>query len=186
MTRNQNAGEGGAVKFELDGKEMSVNPPYRHVLESVGAEVLIKDQYGNPFFTVNTYGKGKVYLINAPIETIASMSPGAIVDGKQIPYILRHDLYKLYKLLGIKNKDKIASNENPSIGVTEHIVADDERIINVLNHCPYEQTAQITLEGGFKYDSIISASLESTATAMDGGVTITLPANTGAAVVVKR
>lgn len=186
ITRNQNAGEGGNVQINLDGETLTINPPYRHVLESVGAEVLIKDQNGNPFFTVNTYGKGKVYFLNAPIEAIASKSPGAIVDGKQIPYILRHPLYKLYKLLGIRNKAKIATSANPSIGVTEHIVSDTERIINVLNHCPEEQTVAISLADGFKYADIISVSRDSKACGTDDGFTVTLPANTGAVIIAKK
>jgi hypothetical protein len=186
MTRNQNAGEGGEVNVEVDGEKLSFRPPYRHVLESVGAEVLIKDQNGNPFLTVNSYGKGKVYFLNAPIENIAATAPGALVDGKQTPYVLRHGLYKLYEMLGIKNKEKIASCENSSIGVTEHIVSDNERIINVLNHCPYDQTVTVALDGGFKISNLYCASRESTAAATDCGMTITLPANTGASVVVKK
>jgi len=186
ITRNQSASEGGEVKIQLDGENITLRPPYSHVLESVGAEVLIKDQNGNPFFTVNNYGKGKVYFLNAPIETIASKTPGAMVDGKQVPYVLCHSLYKLYEMLGIKNPAKIAECKNPSIGVTEHIISENERVINVLNHCPKEQTATITLGEDFKFADIISVSRESTAKADEGGFTVTLPSNTGAVIIVKK
>ncbi|MBE6626588.1 MAG: beta-mannanase [Ruminococcaceae bacterium] len=186
ITRNETPSENGNTNFTLDGEDFSIRAPYRYVVDSVGAEVLIKDASGNPFFTVNNYGKGKVYFINAPIENIIARTPGALVDGKQVPYFLRHSYYKLYEMLDIKNKEKIADCKNSSIGVTEHPVSETERIINVVNYCPYDQSETITLEDGWKFDSIISASRESTGAKAEGGFTVTLPANTGASIVVKR
>ena len=185
-TRNETPSENGETKFQLDGESFSLRAPYRHVLESVGAEVLIKDQNGNPFFTVNDYGKGKVYFINAPIENMIARTPGALVDGQQVPYFLRHSYYKLYEMLDIKNKEKIADSKNSSIGVTEHVVSEAERIINMVNYCPYDQTETVALGDGWRFDNIISASRESTAAATEGGFTVTLPANTGASIVVKK
>ena len=185
-TRHETASENGNINFTIDGENFTLRTPYRYEVESVGAEVLIADQNGNPFFTVNNYGKGKVYFLNAPIENIVARTPGAMVDGKQIPYILCHSLYKIYNMLDIKNPAKIADCKNPSIGVTEHIISDSERVINVLNHNPEEQTVTITLGGGFKYSDIISVSRESSAAATADGFTVTIPANTGAVIIAKK
>jgi len=186
VTRNQSPGEGGEVCFSLGGESVSIRTQNRYVMEPAGAKVLIEDQYGNPFMSVQEFGKGKVFFVNAPIETIAASSPCALVDGQQVPYILHQPLYKLYDMLSIQNAAKITKHVNASIGITEHVINENSRVINILNHCPYSQTEEIVLLDSYCLDSLYCVGSECTAVQNDHGFTISLPENTGASVIVSR
>lgn len=54
--------------FELDGKEYKFTTKRSFILEPVGAEVILRDNLGNPLLTKNSYGKGTVYYLNFPLE----------------------------------------------------------------------------------------------------------------------
>jgi len=54
--------------FAFGGKEYSFRTKRTYVLESVGAEVLARDNTGNPVISSYQYGKGRVILVNYPLE----------------------------------------------------------------------------------------------------------------------
>ncbi|MBQ7599445.1 MAG: beta-mannanase [Clostridia bacterium] len=185
ITRNENAQEGGEVRVRIGGEELKIYPPYRHVLESVGADIKAEDQNGNPFLAENVYGKGKVIFCNAPIEIIAATSRGTLTERGQIPYSLSHPLHKIYRELRLRNPEKKACCDNPSIGLTEHICDSSSRLLCILNHCPYEQTEEIILDG-YRPGSCFSQEGSISAEPTEKGFRITLPANTGAVVTISK
>ncbi|MBQ5748542.1 MAG: cellulase family glycosylhydrolase [Oscillospiraceae bacterium] len=59
-------GENSTVN--LDGKKLPFCRPFTRKCVATTAEVLAFDESGNPCVTVNRYGKGRVYFVDAPIE----------------------------------------------------------------------------------------------------------------------
>ncbi len=185
QTRNENPQEGGNMDVEIDGDKLTLYPPYRLILESVGAEVLLKDQTGNPFLTENAYGSGKVIYCNAPLATAAASARSVMTENGQMTWSLVHPLYKIPEMLGLRSPEKKARSKNPSVCITEHIADERTRILCVLNHCPYEQTAEVELEG-CRFESLMSEDGRAAAEPSEAGFSVTLPANTGAVVMISE
>ena len=53
----------------IDGKSIAFSRSRTATLEPTKAEVLAYDNKNNPFISVNQYGKGRVFFVNAPIES---------------------------------------------------------------------------------------------------------------------
>ncbi len=110
------------------------------VLHSVGSEVLLRDENGNPAFTVYSYGKGKVYYCNYPIERIAGTKPGVISGVNAMP------LYSFYTAMNIKNTEKISSRDNEYVGVTEHKLPDGRHILMFINYDKNDIETNVSFE----------------------------------------
>ena len=54
--------------LHLSGAEIPLRRNCRLQLQSIGAEILASDENG-PLLTLNRFGKGKVYFLNAPLES---------------------------------------------------------------------------------------------------------------------
>ena len=54
--------------FSLNGKNISFRTKRTYVLESASAEIIAKDNTGNPVISVYKYGKGRVTYVNFPLE----------------------------------------------------------------------------------------------------------------------
>lgn len=174
------------TKFILDGKTHSIQKPFTTIYENVGANVLLADEGGMPILSEKRHGKGRVVFVSVPLELNAATHTGVVRDGKEIPYIEAYDFYKLYVLANLRNPAKCAASDTATVGLTEHIVSEDERIVNVLNHTADEKSAKITLTGGWHAEKLYSVSKPSTMTAEPDGFTIDMPGNTGAVVIVKK
>ncbi len=121
----------GPVDFSLDGSDFSINPLFRLVLENTdNSEILATDRTGNPIFTEHAYGEGRILFFAAPIETIVATHTGMMVDNVPTPYIQCYPFYKIYRALHIRNTEKIASCEDPFIGLTEHILDKNTGVSN--------------------------------------------------------
>lgn len=165
-----------ADSFTLDGTEFVLNSPRGISSESVGAQVLAVNGKGEPVFSEHKLGKGKVYCLYYPIEYIAATQP-MITDGENaIPF------EKIYRRMDIRNAERCADTDVPTMGLTEHIVSETERIIAVVNYEPAERTADISLKEGWSIAGI--SSVEDRAVLC--GNNITVPGNNGALVRIKR
>ena len=183
ITRSRAAGE---TKFTLDGEEFSVRKPYTTVYENAGANVLLTDDRGMPVVSEKAYGKGRIIFVSFPLENIAATHSALVIDGKDVPYIEKVNLWKIYAMLGLKNPMKCAACDTPTVGVTEHPVSENERVLLVLNHTADAKCAKITLSDGWRAEKLYSVSKPSKMTASADGFTIDLCGNTGAAVIVKK
>ncbi len=164
---------------ELGGKKIEMWPEHEMRLRALTAEVLASDEQGNPLFGVNNYGKGKVYFLNSDIENTAAMAASVIDGDRHQPY------YEIYKAMGIKNGSKVVEKHSPFIGVTEHIESDDTRYVAVINYLPEEKTEPITLDG-YKAVSVDSVDGDAKICSTADGFQITLSANSGAIVTLKK
>ena len=165
-----------ADSFTLDGTEFVLNSPRGISSESVGAQVLAVNGKGEPVFSEHKLGNGKVYCLYYPIEYIAATQP-MVTDGENaIPF------EKIYRRMDIRNAERCADTDVPTMGLTEHIVSETERIIAVVNYEPAERTADISLKEGWSIAGI--SSVEDRAVLC--GNNISVPGNNGALVRIKR
>ena len=80
-------------------------------IEPTTAQVLANDGNGKPIFTVNNFGKGKIYYLNFPLEDMLSRQSHAFDGGAYKIYE-----YVLKELLEKKTVRKL----NSKVGVTEN------------------------------------------------------------------
>jgi len=74
--------------FDFNGERFSFKTKRTYLMKSVGAEVLTADNDGNPVISVYGYGKGKVILLNYPLED-------NMIDGHDAFYGAEYKLYSL-------------------------------------------------------------------------------------------
>ena len=165
---------------EFDGVKIGINSQYDMVLAAKTAKVLATNEAGVPVFGVNEYGKGKVYFVSFQPEIYAAQTPG-FADGENA-----RDYYRLYRAMDLRNPAKVASQEVPTIGITEHIIDDDSRYVLILN---YEPMAQETLVSTGVYTAVEIQSVDGNvelSSVAKGQFKVTIPANTGVVVKITK
>ena len=150
-------------------------------MEATTAETLAADQESRPVFTENAYGKGKVYFCAYPIELEASCKPGVISGQTAVPY------YRFYEAMALTNPEKqfmLTGDDAKYVGLTEHPAEDGSRALVFVNYTPEERTVTVPLAGWqvrvlqyFTKGNVIKGA---------DTLTLTLPGNTGAAVMLKK
>ena len=183
ITRSRACGD---TKFTIDGETFSINKPFTTIFENESANVILSDDRGMPVIAEKAYGKGRLVFVSVPIEINAATHMSEVRDGRDVPYIESHNFWKIYELAGLRSADKCARSSVPTVGVTEHPVSENEKILCVLNHTPADRCAKITLDGGWKADRHFSVSKASKMTACADGFEITIPGDTGAVVVIRK
>ena len=98
------------------------------------AQVLANDENGKPIFTVNNFGKGKIFYLNFPLEDMLCGQNHAF-DG---------EAYKIYEfvlndLLEKKNVRKL----NPKVGITEN-----GSVATVINYSNVPVNTGVYLQNG--------------------------------------
>jgi hypothetical protein len=108
--------------------------------------VLAVNESGNPVFTEHTYGNGKVFFLNMPLELNLSSKAGAFTDT---------DWYKIYKRAGEKvlATKPICSN-NPQVGLTLHKVSNEKYIVCAINYSDKTQSTDFCIQEGWALEPI--------------------------------
>jgi hypothetical protein len=131
---------------KFDFGELTYGVTYELLLESVGAKVLAVNETGNPVFTEHTYGKGKVFFLNMPLELSLSSKAGAFTDTKW---------YEIYKRAGKTVLDtKPICSDNPQIGITLHKVDENTQIVCAINYSDKTQNTDFRIQDGWKLEPI--------------------------------
>jgi hypothetical protein len=128
---------GGSFDFGL-------NAAFRLNLKPTTAKVLGRETDGNPAFTCNSYGKGKIYFLSVPVELELTRMPGGLHTPDAPPF------WKIYRTItdGLLS-GRAVSKDNPLIGLTEHHLAQDQRIVVAINYSPDTQSPVLTLAPGW-------------------------------------
>ncbi len=118
------------VPFEYDKK---------FLFRSVDAEVLCQDDDGTVIFSKKPRGKGAIYFLNFPLETVAWNQADGFVD---------HPYYKIYQIIA---KDVLAKkpvvSKHPDIILTVHPVDEKRSIIVAINYSDRDLPLDIELHG---------------------------------------
>ena len=97
--------------FDFNGDTVRYERYCRTVLGPTTAEVLAREDCGDPIFTVNHYGKGRVYYLNFPLEDM-------LCRGNRV---FEGNAYKLYEsVLKEVLEKKTVRKLHPKVAVTEN------------------------------------------------------------------
>lgn len=122
---------------DIDGKVVSFSRTRNVIVEPVDAEVIAYDNEGNPFITVNTYGKGKVYYANAPIED-------NLID---MPNFEANPISTIYGKIFSDTVSALPLKVSDSELLTTLHKADGLAYVTVINHFENEKSFTLSLNG---------------------------------------
>lgn len=122
-------------------------------LEATTAKVLAADEYGCPVFTVNTYGSGKVYFLDMPLEN-ALCDKNGICDEVAPPY------YEFYRMAAASVLRTRVQKNCPWIGLTEHSLSETETLVLAINYSAQTVSDAITLPEGWSVDRVLHGNLK--------------------------
>ena len=129
---------------------------YKITMQSKTSTVLMKDGEGNPLFTVNNYGKGKVYFFAAPLECDLSEAKGGFSTK----------FAEVYRTLANETLKKSVQKENFCIGLTEH-TNKNKKYVCAMNYSGSVATDTLKIKNGLKIGKIYRGNI-----APDGKVSI--------------
>jgi len=131
------------------GEEFSFMPEFKVDYAEESAEILAYDDENRPVMSKKKYGKGIVYYLGYNIEDMAAAKPGITGGNGIIPY------YKFYELMKeLKNNKKIVTKDNPFVGITEHIIDEETRLIVAVNCTLKENDVKFVFDG-YRFSKIL-------------------------------
>lgn len=133
----------------LDGHELDVAVNAVYEMKAAGAKVIASDENGEPIFFENSFGKGKVYFLPAPIEAYLSNKTG-VFHMEGMP---RYDMIYRAAAKGI-DTNKIADTDSEFIRLTEHIESESVRYIFALNYSRRTEKAKIQIKGNYTLEPV--------------------------------
>ncbi len=161
---------------DLDGV-FNLESAVRLNIKPLQAAVFGWEEDGNPVFTCNNYGKGKMYFLSLPLERSLAESPGCFHLAGSPPY------WKIYQRLANDNPaGRIVNKEHPMLGLTEHVQQDGERILVLINYSPERISSSLALSR----DWYLKENWFGDITAVNGSVKLDLAGNDAAVFVVSR
>ena len=113
------------------------------MIESADAEVLARNEKGEPVFFMKRHGRGRVYFLLAPLEKYLAGRPGAFWREDEPAYDL---IYR--ELAGAADIERIADSSSPFVRLTEHRIDEKSAYIVAVNYSPQPQNARITAKKG--------------------------------------
>ena len=139
-------------------KPFTMNSGRKLNITTTTAKVLAHEKDGNPIFTVNSYGKGKIYYMGLPIEMNLTLKPGAFTENPA-------ECWKIYQAIGadmIKQNRTVTKND-PFIGITEHNLSSDEKVIVLVNYSPTDKDVTLSIKSGWNVEKAFYGNLPSKA-----------------------
>ncbi len=112
-------------------------------MQPTTANVLATDENGDPFLTVNQYGKGRVYVANAPIEN-GLLDRHHAFDG---------DEYKLYQLLFGEFAKHAVKVSDRDLAVTYHPTENGMTVV-VVNHTEQDKPLTVQTTDGYQLERV--------------------------------
>ena len=135
--------------------------------------VLGKEADGNPAFIMSQYGKGKIYLLTFPIENNLATTAGAFDKGMPA-------WCNIYKLVAKEVIEKrILTQNNTYVGVTEHNISDNEKVVILINYDYDEATSDFNVKDGWKITDCLYGKMTS-------GKSLKINANDAVVLVLKK
>ena len=140
---------------------------YKVRLSPTRAQVLGREEDGNPAFTVATYGQGKVYFLGVPMEMLLTRTPGAFHANEA------HPCWQVYRHVAAEVvRGRAIRKQSPFVAVTEHSLGSDCRVVVMINHSPAPVREEMSLANGWRVSEVLYGEVRS-----EPGATCILPAN---------
>jgi hypothetical protein len=129
---------------------LTMESEFKLTLTPSGAEVLGHESGGNPSFTCVRRGKGIVYFLAFPLEMTLANLPGAFSASQSDPY------WRIYKrIFADTQSDRAVGKESPVIGITEHPVDVDHRVVVAINYHPKSQSSNLILQSNWRLEQVL-------------------------------
>ena len=157
-----------------DGTQLSLFSTVMNPMIPTTAEVVLSTKEGIPALSVNTYGKGKVWFLNYPIEDYTAKTPNAIYEG----------FHKIYSLMDLGNTERIARKNDPYLGLTEH-AAGEKKILVLINYEPEDRKTSVELLPGWRLEKVLPLG-SGTATQISTTIDLQMPHNSGISLILKK
>jgi hypothetical protein len=136
----------------IDGSTLSLKSSCYYNIKKTTGKSLAVNQEGRDVFLSADYGKGKLYFLMYPME----FNIFDVLDTYE-----NSDYYKIYKEVAKSiYSDKVASVDSKMVGVTEHIVNDNERIVIAINYGTENSNVTLTLKDGWKFAETLKGSAD--------------------------
>ena len=144
-----------------------VASPAKYCLAEAGAEILGRETDANPAFARHSWGQGQIFFLSVPIEQYLSTTPGGFVGPQAQPF------WQIYRCLLAQAAvpPRVLRKDNPLLGVTEHPLDANRRVIVLVNYSPQAQSAVLDLAPGWRATEAWYASLPA------AGAPLLLPPN---------
>ena len=112
------------------GDRYTATQTVRMQLKPAGAEVLAAEADGNPVLTRHAFGEkgGEAWLLTLPLEHELTVTPGALGPAHDRPF---GGVYRAFAE-GV-DTGRVASQSNPLVGLTEHPLSSDVRVLVLVN-----------------------------------------------------
>jgi hypothetical protein len=151
QTRNKPAGfisNNGSIKpFSLNAsRKLNITP--------TTASVLAHEEDGNPIFTVNSYGKGKIYFLGFPLEMDVTLKNGAFTENPA-------EYWKIYQTIAadvIKQSRTVIKND-PYVGITEHDLSPTQKVVILVNFSPVNRIVALNINSEWTVGKALYGSL---------------------------
>lgn len=141
-------------EFELNGKKLPYCRKREYIITEKNARVISTDDGGNPLITVCEYGKGKVYYVNFPVETM-------LIDTAEAQ---ETDMYEIYRMVFAgKIANHIADSDCKYIGITEHIADENRAYIVLINYSDKTVETNLKLKSDYSAVDVIRGDINSIA-----------------------
>lgn len=141
------------ITSDFAGVKLECNRTRNIVTVPTGAKVLAYDNKGRPFITENSYGQGRVFVANAPIESN--------LIGKRNAFDLGTSA--VYSTLFEKHLGNAPVSVNNSDLITTYHPSSDGGFVVILNHYADEKSFSLQLDEGYSVEKIYYGSGESVA-----------------------
>jgi hypothetical protein len=138
------------AEFSFDTSEgekltLRLDSPIRFNIQADTASILGREVDGNPAFTCNAYGKGKIYFLSLPIETGLAHLPGSFHTPSALPF------WKIYCQIAEEILTRrVVTRDNPLVGLSEHPIDDDTRVVIAINYSPSPQSCLLSFASGWR------------------------------------
>jgi len=144
-----------SISFTLDSSKFTIPASIHYQLDNIGAKIISVEADNNPAFTVYNYGKGKIYLLTAPLEDYLSKTAGSFSPTSS-PY------WKIYSEIG---KEVIASHiiskTQPLLAITEHEVSKDKYIAILINMSPSNLKDKLVINKSWNVSKVYYGKIQS-------------------------
>ncbi|MHB0998379.1 MAG: glycoside hydrolase 5 family protein [Armatimonadota bacterium] len=134
----------------IDGlSDITLDSEFKLTLTPLDAKVIGCESDGNPAFTCVQRGKGKVYLLTSPLEANLANQPGAFrPDGPEYWRLLQYVMKDI-------QSNRIVHKTIPQVGITEHPIDDDHRIVIAINYSPESLETTLSLSKGWELSNVL-------------------------------
>ncbi|MBR6765586.1 MAG: cellulase family glycosylhydrolase [Clostridia bacterium] len=141
--RTEHKGNG---EITLYGEKVRSFAKYEYICDSIDGEVIAALENSAPAFIRHRLGNGNVYSFLAPYEK-GAMSYSDVTES---------NTYYVYRYLrdNVKTK-KVAKCLNSQVGLTEHILNEEERVLVLINYSCESVNIEVVLPDEWQIDAFL-------------------------------